>query len=81
MYTHTKFVSGKLFLQKLNQGPLTDTGGTTNNYGAASAGHGGVGVSKHYAKERGEGGAGWMDLDFGSSNDGRYVHLIPICWR
>ena len=51
VYTHTKFVSGKLFLQKLNQGPLTDTGGTTNNYGAASAGHGGVGVSKHYAKE------------------------------
>lgn len=38
-------------------------------------------LSKHYAKERGEGRAGWMDLDFGSSNDGRYVHLIPICWR
>ena len=37
--THSKFVIWKLLLQQLNQGALSNTGGSTNDYGAASAGH------------------------------------------
>ena len=35
--THSKFVIWKLLLQQLNQGALSNTGGSTNDYGTASA--------------------------------------------
>ena len=44
--THSKFASRKLLLQKLNQRPLSNTGGSTNDYGATSTGHGVVVVRR-----------------------------------
>jgi hypothetical protein len=36
--TYSEFIGRKMFLQKLNQGALADTGRATNDYGATAAG-------------------------------------------
>ena len=75
MYTHTKFVSRKMFLQKLNQGPLADTGGTTNNYGAASACHGGVGVTYNTMQKRAGSG---LILDLKKNSKGNKMKMTAV---
>ena len=39
LITHSKFVIWKLLLQQLNQGALSNTGGSTDDHGTTSTGH------------------------------------------